>query len=138
MSFLRLISASPWFIYLKLAALAALVAGAGYTAWSIRGAYADREKTEAVDKAVAAIQKDLDAERKLRGEYETFTNDKVEALMKSISKLQNDFKGVAGNIAKERASNPQFYEQPIPDGGYAQWQKAKELLKSTVEPEPQP
>lgn len=126
--------ASPALIYVKLVLLAILVAGAGYAAWSIRGAYADREKEEAVNAAVASIQKDLDTERLLRGQYETLADTRLTALMKSISKLQTDFKAVSGSIAEERKNNPAFYNQPLPDKGYEQWKRARALLGSQQQP----
>lgn len=124
--------ASPWLVYLKVAAAVATIAVAGYTAWNVRGAYAEKEKTAAVKEAVAQAEKDLQAERKLRADYETLTTERVENLLQSISKLQADFRQVSGSFAKERKSNPAFYEQPIPSKGEEQWKKAKDLLNQSA------
>lgn len=125
------IAANPWFIYVKLALGALLLAGAGYIAWNIRGAIAETEKTAAVNDAVAGIQKQLEEERKLRAKFEDLADTKLEALLKSISNIRTEFRVITNDLTTERASNPQFYEQQLPEGGLNQWKRARELLKSS-------
>lgn len=129
------ITSAPWFIYAKLAIAAILLAGAGYLAWHIRGVIAEQEKVEAVNAAVASIEKQLEDERKLRAKFEDLADTKLEALLKSISNIRNEFRSITTDLAKERASNPQFYEQQLPEGGLNQWKRARELLRSS---NPQP
>lgn len=129
---------SAWFIYAKMALVVAVIAGASYLAWDVRGAYAEREQKEAVNKVTVQAQKDIDTEHELRGKYEKLTNARVDAILKSISKLQADFKAVTGSVEKERQKNPQFYEQPLPPAGYEQWKRARDLVKSSTLPDTQP
>lgn len=124
--------------YLKIGAIALAIAGAGYAAWTVKGAFAEREKVEAVSQAVDGINKQLQEEKDLRIKYETQAETRIAELLKSISILQDSFKTVSSNVGKERTSNPKFYEQALPDGGYQQWKKAKELVQSSNPPATQP
>ena len=36
---------------------------------------------------------------------------------------------ITRNITTERASNPEFYNQPLPDGGRAQWEAARKQFQ---------
>lgn len=129
------IVAAPWFIYVKLALAAIVIVGAGYLAWHVRGVIAEKEKAEAVNAAVASIEEQLKNERQLRAKFENLADSKLEALLKSISNIHTEFKSITTDLAKERASNPQFYEQSLPEGGLNQWKRARELLRSS---NPQP
>lgn len=127
---LATVAAKPWFLYVKLAAVAALVAGGAWVAWTIKGSFAEEEKRQAVEDAVSSIQEQLRVEQETRAIWEGIaagTNSEILASLKSIA-------GTAGQLrkdfAKERASNPQFYEQPLPEGGYNAWMKARSLVVS--------
>lgn len=135
---LKLLFASPWFIYIKVGLAATALAGAGYLAWTVRGAFADEQRREAVNEAVASINKQLEVEKTLRLKYEKLADTRLDALLKSISILQEDFRSVSGSIAKERTNNPEFYEQPLPAVGYEQWKRARQLVESSNSPATQP
>lgn len=130
----------PYLLYIKIAAVAAVLGGVAYTTWSVRGAYAVKEKEQAVTNAVSAIQHKLEDETRLRVVYEKLADDKLEQLLKSISNIRIVHKTITQTVMQERVANPTFYNQPLPDKGYEQWaaarQMAEESLESLLAPSP--
>lgn len=118
----------PGLFYVKLAGIAALVAGAGYVAWALRGVQAEHEQRAAVESAVESIRIQLEAESKLRKHYSSLADDKLDKLLKSISTVRATQQVIATNIAAERKKNPEFYEQPLPVGGHEAWKHARAMV----------
>jgi uncharacterized membrane-anchored protein YhcB (DUF1043 family) len=135
---LHVLTNSPIFLYVKIITVVLFAALVGYLSWIVRGNFAEDEKRVAVNNAVQSIKKELDLEREMRSKYETIAKNQLDALLKSISKLQKDFKDVSNDVASERAKNPKFYTQPLPEQGYLQWKRARELLHSSNEVSTQP
>jgi hypothetical protein len=117
----------PYFLYIKLGVVAALMAGGAYIAWELKAAQAQKAQDLAVSSAVSQIQSKLDEERKMRANIETVVDAKLTALFTAIANIQVVNKTITNNITKERASDPKFYEQQLPDRGYAQWKAARAL-----------
>lgn len=54
----------------------------------------------------------------------------------NFQKLSDDIKGIkvtettiTRNIYQERAANPDYYEQKMPEGGIKQWEESRNLLR---------
>lgn len=125
------ITGSPFFIYAKIALLAAAIGGAAYFAWDYRSRIAESEKQRAVDAAVTAAVKEinqkLETERKLRAVYQLMAEDQLAKLLKSISNIRIEHKTIENNIYREVRSNPEFYNQPLPPQGYEEWKRSRAL-----------
>lgn len=120
----------PYLVWIKLGLVLVLVAGAAYLAWDYRGALNEREKVEAVNKAVEEIQGKLNEERRISAIYKNLADLKYEVLMGKISNIKITNKTVNTTILQDVKDNPEFYSQPIPPVGYTQWQKARSLVAS--------
>lgn len=122
----------PWLLYIKIALVTAILGGVAFASWHVRALIAARDQDKAVSTAVTnvveVLQSRLAEERKLRQHFETVANNGVDALMKSISTLRKNYAVLGQSLAKERASNPSFYLQPLPEAGYEQWKKARALF----------
>ena len=125
---LGLLTNSPIFLYVKIALAVAVVAGAGYIAWSVRGAYAEQEVAEAVNGAVAEMQTQLAEERALRAQVEQAADERHAALLQSISILEETQRTSTVRVTVERKSNPKFYSQPLPEKGLEEWTRARALI----------
>lgn len=120
----------PYLIWIKLAAILAIVAGASYLAWDYRGALNEREKIEAVNKATEKIQSELNEERRIGAIYKNLADEKLATLLEKVSNIKITNKTVNTTILQDVKDNPEFYSQPIPPVGYSQWQKARSLVVS--------
>jgi flagellar biosynthesis component FlhA len=120
----------PGLMYIKVALVAALVAGAAWASWRIKAGFAEAEKQEAVAAAVQEIQNDLNVERALRSQYETLAEAKLSALLKSMSDLRAQSERLGRDIQSERQAFPEFYSQPLPETGYEKWMRARNLVAS--------
>jgi hypothetical protein len=119
-------------LYFILAGLLVLTAGSAYLAWDYRGAVAEREKTEAVSQANKDAQAKIEtaeAEAKL---YRDLAEVKYSALMEQVTKIKVAQANIGGAVAGEVKSNPKFYNQPLPEKGWEQWRKARELYNSSA------
>lgn len=125
----------PQFTSLKFAMALAAIVCSGVGAWGIRGDMAQEEKAIAVRAAVAEVQVQLDNERALRAQYEATSTARIEELLKSISNLHAKFTVVSRSLAKEVKSNAEFYDQPLPTGGYELWKTSKGLLAPSELPQ---
>lgn len=118
---------APYLLYIKLGIVAALIAGAATIAWKVRSATAQKDQDKAVAAATKEISGKLDVERTARAKAETQSNEKLDALLISISILQAQQSQIKEGIAKERQANKKFYAQALPPGGYEQWKQARAL-----------
>lgn len=132
------IAGASWFIYLKLAIVVALIAGAVFLTWNVRSAMAKKDQDKAVATAVKEISRELDVERTARAKAETTSNEKLDALLILISNVQVQQAQLKEGIAKERLANKKFYEQALPPGGFEQWKKARALAGSSPASSPSP
>lgn len=123
-------AAAPWFLYLKIALVAVLAAGAAWVAWKVRGSYAEREKTEAVNAAVQSINEQLRIEQQTRAVWEGIATGNQTEIIDRLKLISGATGQIRKDIAKERAINPEFYGQKLPEGGYNQWMKARALVVS--------
>ncbi len=121
------VTGASWFIWIKLAAVGVIVAGACWVTWKVQGAYAKEHEERAVNAAVEQIQKDLDAERTNRKFYQALADEKLADLLKSITKLRIDQAKIGRDLAEARKESPEFYDQPLPPKGYEAWKRAREL-----------
>ena len=121
------IAGASWFIYVKLAFVAALVVGAVFLTWKVRSAMAKEDQDKAVAAATKEISVQLDTERAARAAAESWSNEKLDGLLKSLSILQAQQAQIKDGIAKERLANKKFYEQALPPGGFEQWKNARAL-----------
>lgn len=138
MGWLARIAGASWFIYVKLAFFAAIVIAAAVIAWRLRGAQADEEQQKAVDAAVAQIQKDLDQEREWRGFYQGLADNQLTDLLNKLNTISGQVSQVKANLKVERAKNPEFYAQKLPEGGYAEWMRARSLVAAPAPSASQP
>lgn len=135
---LKSLLAAPWFIYVKLALVASLVAGSAWVAWSLRDAKAVKEQAEAVSAVQEKYQKDLDNERWMRGEFQRLVDDHLAALLKSVSNIQQQSLDINKRVEQELRRNPDFYKQALPPGGYEEWKRARQLAGSSTASSPRP
>lgn len=126
--------AVPVLLYVKLAGVAALVAGTAWAAWAIRDASAEEDKQEAVREVVRATQRELDRERELRSHYQKLSDNKLSDVLNSIANIRVEHKTVTNNITREREVHKEFYMQPLPPGGYEQWLRARSLALPASSP----
>lgn len=122
------VAASPLFIYLKMALIAAAIAAAGTIAWKVRGAAAKVEQEKAVASAVAQANKDLAEERRITGVYRDLTDQRLAKLLQLVSNIKIENKTITNNIRTEAARDPKFYSQQLPEGGYKEWLRARALV----------
>lgn len=109
--------------------LAAVVAGAGtaaaYGAWKLRGAAADRE--------IAELNKTwgerLAEQEKLTDHYSKLADEQFGKLLTELGQIEIKHVTITRNITVERESNPEFYNQPLPEGGRAEWLNARSLMQ---------
>lgn len=113
----------------KLGALCVLIAllgiGATYSAWQIRSNKAAQEVQDAKD----AKDKEILQERLLTKEW----SDRAAALAKQSQEKKNEAivvtKVVTEALKVEREAKPEFYDQPIPQGGVDLWEAARKLMQ---------
>lgn len=120
---------SAYKIYFILAAVALILGGVFYAAWSWRGTIAEREQakavTSAVDKAVVDIQAKLEEERKSRVYFQTLADRTLAALSNKLDGIRATQTQVKSSISKGIARDQQFYSQPIPLPEREAWLKAR-------------
>ena len=118
---------SKYLTWIKLAAVAALVAGAAYFAWDYRGALAEHEKNEAVTEAILDMEAQLNIERGMRQAYQNLAEGKLEALGEKLDTIKVTGSDIRAAIAIDVKEHPEFYSQPLPPRGYEQWMNARKL-----------
>lgn len=124
-------ASSPWMMYAKLAAIAALVCAATYIAWDYRGALNERETTEAIADAVKEVNVELKIERGLRKYYQDLSDEKYEKLLQSVANIKATTTIVKQDVIHEIETNPEFYTMKLPPKGYESWLKARSLMTAT-------
>lgn len=126
--------ASPAFVYLKLIAIGAAIAGAAYIAWDYRGAKAEQDKAEAVADAIKqtndAAQKEIEKEREWRAAYMKRSDDNLKLLLADIASIRKTQEKFQADVRDEIAKSPAFYNQPLPEGGFQIWSNARSRLQS--------
>lgn len=120
--------AIPW---IKLAGIAALVAGGAYISWELRSASAEKEKTAAVAAAVKDMEGKILEERFNRAYFQDLADKRLTALTGLITNIKVEHRTIVNNIQNEVAANPEFYRQPLTPGGYDQWKRARALVAPT-------
>lgn len=121
-------------LYIKLGIVAALIAGAALLSWRVRSATAKEDQDKAVATAVNDISTKLDSERAARMRAESYSDEKLEKLLKSLSQVQAQQAQLKDSIAKERLANKAFYQQALPPGGYESWKNARALTAPLTAP----
>lgn len=120
--------------YVKLALISVLVVGSAYASWWTRGVFAEDEKKEAVDVATKDLTAKFKTEQDLRQVYQNLAESRFVDLMKAINGIQIRHVTIVQETGKEIASNPQFYNQQLPPGGYTQWLNAREMVNKAAAP----
>lgn len=129
---------TPYMIWIKVAAVAALVAAAAYLAWDYRGAISEREQQAAVDGAVKGIKVQLENERLWRVHYQDLAEKQLAGLSDQIGNIKIEHVTITQTVREEVKANPKFYQQPLPDKGYEQWLKARALATGKTSPSTAP
>lgn len=118
--------------YVTFAVLIGIIGGVAWLAWDYRGAQAEREKIEAVNTAVEVAVKDINAklaeEKKWRDHYQNLAEKKYAEVLEKIGKIKSTRTEITNNIRQEVERNPEFYNQPLPEKGYEQWQNSRSQL----------
>jgi hypothetical protein len=120
-------------LYIKLAIIGMLVAGSVWATWELRGAGIAQEKQEAVDDAVTEITKQYNQEKEWRAYYQKLSDEKLTTILNRITEIKVEHKTITNNITKEIERDPKFYGQALPEGGRAEWLKARELVQKAVQ-----
>lgn len=123
-------AATPYMLYIKLAAVALMVGAAGYLAWDYRGRIAETEKLKAVAEAVEEAQKEVNKERDLRNEYQSKVDARMEELSKSVASTRAEFSAMRRDLAQDMKDNPDPYKAPVPAKGYEAWMNARNKARS--------
>jgi hypothetical protein len=114
---------------IKMGALCVLILLLGcattYGAWQWRAGIARTEVQAAIDMKDAEIQRERDATKKWRDKATALSDEAREAKSKANMVTAT----ATAEIKHERAANPKFYEQAIPDGGAKQWEEARKLMQ---------
>lgn len=116
------------FSSVKIGIAAAALLASAWGAWYVRAAIAEKETRAEVKKAVDAIQKDLNEERRINALYKDLSDKKLEALLERVSNIRVEHTTITRNITKEREIHREFYAQPLPPGGYEEWKRARSLV----------
>ena len=132
------VAGSPYFLYMKLAAAAVVLAGVGWASWQVRALIAKDDEVKAVNAAVEKVGAELATERKLRALAETRADKEFAQLLQLISNIKVEHKTITNNVTKEREIHKEFYIQPLPEGGYEQWKRARALLGASSASSPRP
>lgn len=122
---------------LKLIAIAVaaafLIGAPAVAAWKLGGSSvkeaAQAETTRQVTQLRGEYQQLLIAQTTMTDHYRVLADSKYEALIKDLGNIQIVHTTVTHNITQERASDPKFYEQPLPSGGQKQWEAARKLFR---------
>lgn len=130
-------------------AIAAAIAAAagGAIGWGVTSSHAEKQALKAEkaakedkDKAVAETleeaQKRINEMERERTELRAVVASQQEALKKKITTVTTQREEVVRVIQDERRSNPEFYDQPIPDKGREAWMKARKLAENPTMPTP--
>lgn len=123
---------APFALYLKLAVIAALVAGAVWVTWELRGADIEKEKQKAVTEAVLDMTQQYNQEREWRLHYQAQA-DKFGEVLTAINNIKIEHKTVTNNIIKEIERDPKFYGQALPEGGRKAWMDSRALVEKAVQ-----
>ena len=120
----------PYLFAIKCAILVAVLGFVGYKAWELRGDLAQHEMDTAVRQQANDDQKIIDDWR-ARAQAADQRSDAYLAQMEAeLHDLSTKFGSIRTATAKEIQSDPQFYGQSLPAGGYAQWLAARNLTIS--------
>jgi hypothetical protein len=114
---------------IKLGALCFLLALLGvattYGAWQFRSSMARTEVADAIKAKDAEILAERAATKKWR--------DSAANLRAEVDAKKTQAKVVTATVTQavkaERAANPSFYEQEVPQGGAVQWEAARNLMR---------
>jgi len=98
---------------------------AGYAAWKARGAMAAEEIAQ-VNKE---WEKKLTEQEQLTDHYSQLATEQFGLLRQEIGQIEIKHVTITKNITVERESNPEFYNQALPDGGREEWLKARSLVQ---------
>lgn len=118
--------------YVKLGIAIAVVAVLVGGTWYFRGLKAEHDQTVAVNDATQEVRKELAQEQATRQVYQTLAEGKLAAILTGVSNIKTVHQTVTNNITKEVQSNPAFYNQKLPDVGYAQWIAARNLINQAA------
>lgn len=105
--------------------LASVAGAAGYVAWSTRGALAAQE----IEKVNDEWGKKLTEQEQLTDHYAALADEQFGLLRQEIGQIEIKHVTITKNITVERESNPEFYNQALPDGGREEWLKARSLVQ---------
>ena len=122
---------------LKLIAIAVAIAAAigvpSWAAWKLGNASGKEEVQESADKQVAQMRWDMQQllikQTQLTDHYQTLADDSYAKLMDKLGHIKVEHVTITKNITTERAANPDYYEQRMPDGGIKEWEAARKLFR---------
>lgn len=121
--------------------IAAACAFSAYVAWAWSDAIYDRNllqqkadakeaQDKAVDDAVKSAQAAIDEERRQRLELMSTVADALKRLDTRVGQIRQEQATIKSNVRAERASNPDFYGQPLPPVGREQWVRARKAAEA--------
>lgn len=122
---------------LKLIAIGiALVVFVGLPAWGAwkLGAYqvAESERTRA-EKEISEFKESyariLQTQIELTDQYRDLSDNQMTKFLDKLDNIKVTNTTITRNITTERASNPEFYNQPLPAGGREQWEAARKQFQ---------
>lgn len=94
-------------------------------AWTYRGHLADKEVTQVKEDYAQLFMK----ERQLTDHYKEQADVGYKNLMDAVTNIKVVHTTVNTTIQEEKKSNPDFYNQPLPDGGRKAWLDARTLMQ---------
>lgn len=125
---------APYKAYLVLGLIAGLMLTTGVFVWRYKSAVAEQEKIEAVGKAMADAQAQIDEAARVADHYRELADVKYAELMGKLGKLRVEHTIINNTIQQDIAENREFYKQPLPLKGWEQWLKAQSIYNRAVMP----
>ncbi len=114
-------------------ALAAAIGGPAWAAWKLGNSSGKEEVRDDAEKQVAQMRWDMQQllmkQTQLTDHYQGLADETYAALMEKLGNIKVEHVTITRNITTERATNPDYYEQKVPDGGIKEWEAARQLFR---------
>lgn len=118
----------------KIICVALICCAVGYGVWRYRSMQAEEDQAKAVKAAQDADQAVIVAERAKTDLWQGLATGTLSQILNGVNNIKVTHTTINRNIQTEVASNPTFYDQAIPAGGYTQWMAARAQWVNAMAP----
>lgn len=90
---------------------------------------ARQEAQRQIDQLTKAHDAAMDLQIAMADHYRELAGDGYARLLSAVESIQIKNVEITRNIYQERQTNPDYYEQKMPEGGIKQWEAAREQFR---------